>query len=208
MQGRKALPNSMKDPFYSERAKFIEERRRKHLEYYSSQADKNASKYREYLNSQQSQQSDTESRRYEPPAPKASKPASKRDTQQFLQKESILNLLTKNLASNPIYEEDEDQYVNNNTTNKNNGRREDPQDLNEANNTNKNTNYLSKSNSSSIEDLLLSNRGYVPFMRTNDLLDPVHAGSPVPSSRESSAVKKSREKARQVRRVNISRCGD
>ena len=43
-----------------------------------------------------------------------------------------------------------------------------------------------------------SNMGFVPFLRTDEFLDPAHATSPVPPSRESTATKRDRDRARQV----------
>jgi hypothetical protein len=192
MVGRKALPNSMKDPFYSERAKFIEERKRKRQEYFNSvkikpkqsnDASNLVSNHNHYQQQPKPVNSSSSSRRT------ASVDHSSTNNQSFQQKESVMKLISKNLASNPIYEEDEDLYINKNVDNseeagKNEGLRNK---INENN-----------SNSSSIEDLFVANRGYVPFMRTNEILDPVHAASPIPPSRETSAIKKGREKARQV----------
>lgn len=204
MKGRKNVPNSMKDPFYNERAKFIEERRQKRLEFYQGQAEKNGQKYNEFVQrkqnqnqnqNQRAQQHDdnfsTDDYRDDYRTNRNSVMSSMSNTSNAnsnqvdyrksnlgnnnKQTESILNLLTKNLASNPIYEEDEDLYLNN--QNKNVHKRQ-------VNNSNLDDGY--------------SNRGFVPFLRTNEVLDPVHAGSPIPPSRESTAVKRDREKARQV----------
>jgi hypothetical protein len=87
--------------------------------------------------------------------------------------------LTKNLAKNTIYEEDENLHESNNNTTQR-----------QINQLNLNLNTANQS----LNDL----NGFVPFMRTNEFLNPAHAGSPVPPSRESSAVKKERERARQV----------
>lgn len=217
-QGRRALPNSMKDPFYAERAKFVEERRRKRLEYFNSISNQPnlAARTRGgggQMASQQSQRSDDSmmtattntttmmrkpntfeaKRQMQASSGTTTTKNSHENNYSAQQKESIMKLLTKNLAANPIMEEDEDLYINNNNNNRNTrGNDEDENTRNER------PTNLNKSNSSSIEDMLMSNRGYVPFLRTNEILDPVHAGSPVPPSRESSAIKKGRDRARQV----------
>ena len=95
-----------------------------------------------------------------------------------------------------IYEEDEDLYVNRNNLKH--------QNQNQNQNQNQKGSikgfqppkrmYLEEDVSGSV-----NNGGFVPFMRTNEFLDPAHAASPVPPSRESSAVKRDREKARQVK---------
>ena len=95
--------------------------------------------------------------------------------------ESIMNLLNRNVAKNTIYEEDEDQYLR---SNRNNGRH----------------GMKTSGRSSPGFDDLGSPTGFVPFLRTHEVLDPAHSDSPVPPSRESSAVKRSRDKARQVSR--------
>jgi len=104
--------------------------------------------------------------------------------------ESVLNLLTKNLAANTIYEEDEDRYSSHH----------DPylQNKNLFNGGNNNNNRLLTNRSNSSRDDIEYKNGFVPFMRTNEFLDPVHATSPIPPSRETSAIKRDREKARQV----------
>ena len=234
LAGRKAVPNSQKDPFYNERAKFVEERRQRRLEYYQNLAKKNSDKYNDYVQKQQKQQqrnnnndddfsndgtaSRTASRRQSTASSMSiasnhtysndSKNNSHHNTSNGggplkPQQESIFNLLGKNLAANTIYEEDEDSYANPHRQLQNNGKKASittsqqnhhptpqmPQQQQQLFQSPKNVN-------SSLDDY--SNIGFVPFMRTNEFLDPTHAGSPVPPSRESSAVKENREKARQV----------
>lgn len=190
MVGRKALPNTMKDPFYSERAKFIEERKRKRQEYFNSLHLKNTknSDGTNIIDNKKHINNGSKDRR----SITDLNLNSSIKNQPFQPKESIMKLITKNLASNPIYEEEEDNFINNNVENpEGNAKNEINENINLSN--------VYNSNSSSLEDLLLSNRGYVPFMRTNEILDPVHAASPIPPSRESSAIKRSRDKARKVR---------
>lgn len=211
MAGRKAIPNSMKDPFYQERAKFIEERRKKRQEYLTqpiakkTAAAKGNSRDTSDRDSYMSRHADTVSEsnynddnatnnyrpKYgsRPPGEPQYQKQQQQHHQQQQPSESIMNLLTKNLAANPIYEEDEDKYLTTRNTNVNT-----EANLNYSNN---NNNNLKSGSNSSLEELH-SGRGFVPFMRTNEILDPVHAGSPVPPSRESSAIKRNREKARQV----------
>lgn len=182
-QGKKAVPNSMKDPHYKERVKSIEERRRKKMEYFQNQAEKNNEKYREYKQQRNYETYEEQSNVGDYPYNnnnnnnRINNNSSMSQTSSSKQphQESILNLLTKNLASNPIYEEDEDMYLKNNN--------------------NKPSYAGARGSNSSLSEL---NSGFVPFMRTNEVLDPVHAGSPVPPSRETSAIKRDREKARQV----------
>jgi hypothetical protein len=192
LQGKKAMPNSMKDPHYSERAKLIEERRKRHTEHFQGLVEKNSQKYNDFVQDHMSNHNNDyddnddfgmSNNKNRNNSISSMSSASDRMIEQKqvgpnangLNKgqESILNLLTKNLASNTIYEEDEDLY---------------------------NSRQKKKSNKilSNLDDGDNSNFGFVPFMRTNEFLDPVHAASPVPPSRESSAVKREREKARQV----------
>ena len=115
------------------------------------------------------------------------------------QQESIFNLLGKNLAANTIYEEDEDQTNHHRQQNQrnqaNNFNQNEPTQRNQSQVSNHQQQH-NKNVNSGLEDF--SDTGFVPFMRTNEFLDPTHAGSPIPPSRESSAVKENREKARQV----------
>ena len=191
LQGKKAMPNSMKDPHYSERAKLIEERRKRHTEHFQGLVEKNSQKYNDFVQNHMSNNNDYDdnddfgmtNNKNRNNSISSMSSASNNDREQKIVgsgsnankgQESILNLLTKNLAANTIYEEDEDLY---------NSRQK-----------NKTNRILSN-----LDDGDNSNFGFVPFMRTNEFLDPAHAASPVPPSRESSAVKKEREKARQVK---------
>ena len=237
LAGRKAIPNSQKDPFYNERAKFIEERRQKRLEYYQNLAKKNSEKFEDYMQKQQkgqrtndddfsndgsmSRNDQTASRRQSTASSMSfasnqtysNNSTSNHNTNSNnigaskTQQESIFNLLGKNLAANTIYEEEEETHPNQHRqTNQKHQINNYNQSSNEAINTVRsqaqsqhhfNQPQLKNVNStSSLDDYL--NNGFVPFMRTNEFLDPTHAGSPIPPSRESSAVKENREKARQV----------
>jgi hypothetical protein len=207
-EGKVAKTNSMKDPFYQERLRFMEERKKKRFDQpqYPNNAnyreadnsrqnqkkqslDNNYQNYDSYMNDDFNNDYSNRTRVLEPSGRQSSSStisnmsSHSQVNNQGKQPESIMNLLTKNLASNTIYEEDEDMYLNN-------------QKSNHKNHTSHNR--LSNNQlSSSYEDLNHQN-GFVPFMRTNEFLDPTHAGSPVPPSRESSAIKRDREKARQV----------
>ncbi|CAF0907856.1 unnamed protein product [Brachionus calyciflorus] len=194
LKGRKVIKNSEKDPFYHERAQKAEERKRQRLEYYQNLSQKNGQKYKEFTERKQQQNEPMRKDSYEDhlrdnrtsvvsSMSNASTQYDDRKPPRFAsnsnkqQTESIMNLLTKNLASNPIYEEDEDMFLKE---------------------TKPKGNYDLQLKNSSFSSFGDSNRGFVPFMRTNEVLDPVHAGSPVPPSRESSAIKRDREKARQA----------
>jgi hypothetical protein len=229
LAGRKAVPNSQKDPFYHERAKFIEERRQRRLEYYQNLAKKNGEKYNEYMQKQQKGQrsnNDDDFTNDESMTSRNDQTASRRQStassmsissnQTYQndfknnsnnsgpskpQQESIFNLLGKNLAANTIYEEDEENQTNHHRQN---------YQKHQATNFNSNVNEPTQRNQSQVSNQQnhiknvnsrlddYSDTGFVPFMRTNEFLDPTHAGSPIPPSRESSAVKENREKARQV----------
>jgi hypothetical protein len=220
LAAKKAMKNSEKDPFYHERAKFVEERRQKRLEYYQSLTKKNSDKYNEYVEKNkrmqagQSNDDDTSStvdgtfsrndNRRESTASSMSIASNQtysnnnnnNNISSFSkpQQESIFNLLGKNLAANTIYEEDEvsgDVYA------------KPPHHLQSNNNYNQShrSQHVAaaaapKNVNSSFDDY--NNSGFVPFMRTNEFLDPTHAESPIPPSRESSAIKQNRDKARQV----------
>lgn len=188
------MKNSEKDPFYQERAQKAEERKLQRLEYYRNFPQRNTQRFKEVDKKQSEERRDffqeedlrennrgsvvssmsNASTQFDRPLNDDRKPP--KFVPNKPQTESILNLLTKNLAANPIYEEDEDMFLNNR---------------------NANDNYDLKLNNNSYSSFG-ENRGFVPFMRTNEVLDPVHAGSPVPPSRETSAAKRDREKARQV----------
>jgi len=106
------------------------------------------------------------------------------------QGESILNLLTKkNLSNNVIYEDDEDRYLRP-VDNSERGRNQGQMGVSRFSRTER--------EDMRVEDMGGSPMGFVPFMRTDEFLDPAHAASPVPPSRESSAIKQDREKARQA----------
>ena len=231
MEGKTAVPNSQKDPFYNERAKFVEERRRRQLEHQQGLVEKTNEKYNEFMSRQHknselnedsfSNDSSSMSRggnrgNRDEVGRRQSTSSSMSNTSTYTsnndyrsgnkpqQGESILNLLNKNLANNTIYEEDEDQFAANPNMNRYTHRgnaggghlvpQQSNRQVSEPQKTNKNSN----SNNSSLDEAAFGQNGFVPFMRTNEFLDPKHAGSPVPPSRESSAVKRDREKARQV----------
>jgi hypothetical protein len=206
-EGKVAKTNSMKDPFYQERLRFMEERKKKRFEQqqhpnnFNSRETENLREmskkqsfdngyqnYDSYMNDDLNNEYSNRTRLVEPSGRQSSSStisnmsSHSQLNNQGKPTESIMNLLTKNLATNTIYEEDEDMYLNNQKSNKNHP-----------------SNHRSTNNqlSSSYEDMNHQN-GFVPFMRTNEFLDPTHAGSPVPPSRESSAIKRDREKARQV----------
>lgn len=95
-----------------------------------------------------------------------------------------MNLLNKNLTKNVIYEDDEDKYLK--------PSRNQNRELNDHLRSSRDQNDMR------VEDLGGSPLGFVPFMRTDEFLDPAHAGSPIPPSRESSAIKQERDKARKA----------
>ncbi|RNA02956.1 hypothetical protein BpHYR1_045010 [Brachionus plicatilis] len=186
LKGKKAVSNSQKDPFYFKRAQQAEERKIKRMEYYKnfSQREKNRSKEQnENFSSYRSDRTNEENFNLALDNEDDNVQLMSRNSDNKVQTESIMNLLGKNLAKTPIYEEDEDLYLH--------------------------QNYPSKIADLNIKDPSFfngeenSSRGFVPFMRTNEILDPVHAGSPVPPSRESSAVKRDRERARQMCKIEI-----
>jgi hypothetical protein len=201
LKGRKAVKNSEKDPFYYERAQKAEERKLQRLDYYKNLSQRNSQRFKEFNEKKLEQREPERKESYQEDdlrfdnrgnvsaMSNASTQVDDRKPPKFVQNskpqtESIMNLLTKNLAANPIYEEDEDMFLNKEAK--------------------PNENYdlqLRNGSLSSFGDN--SNRGFVPFMRTNEVLDPVHAGSPVPPSRESSAIKQNRDKARQVNKISI-----
>lgn len=224
MEGKTAIPNSQKDPFYNERAKFIEERRRRQLEHQQGLVEKTNEKYNEFMSRQHKNELNEDSFSNDSSSMsrggnrgirdeigrRQSSSSSMSNTSTYTsnndyrsgnkpqQGESILNLLNKNLATNTIYEEDEDQFATNQNVNRytNRGNINLPQQTHRQVSDQQKSNKNSNSNNSSLD--LDGQNGFVPFMRTNEFLDPKHAGSPVPPSRESSAVKRDREKARQV----------
>lgn len=115
------------------------------------------------------------------------------------QNESIMNLLTKNLANKKsiIYEDDEDRYLKpapNSHRQLQNLKEPPKQAYTEPPQSQR---FLSNDNDMRLEDIG-SPLGFVPFMRTDEFLNPAHAASPIPPSREASAVKNEREKARNV----------
>lgn len=182
-KGKKVhISNSQKDPFYFKRAQEAEERKLKRIEYYKNFNIRERNKIKENnennIKSYRSDQSNVENFNQALETPHHNLHLNLKKKENKLQNESIMNLLNKNLSKDPIYEQDEDLYLNNN--------------------------YSSNIVNLNIKDQDLMNadenysHGYVPFMRTNEILDPIHACSPVPPSRESSAIKRDREKARQV----------
>ena len=191
LQGRKAISNSQKDPFYSEK----KERQLKRLEQKQNIVDKNNSKFKEYISYQEESnqnRNQNDDYNYQNNASSRNSPSSmsnqpitnsRKQSNNFEKNkqqnnESVLGLLNKNLATNTIYEEDEDKA--NQFYKPKQNRQED------------NKSNMINSARSDFEN------GFVPFMRTNEFLDPVHATSPIPPSRETSAIKRDREKARQV----------
>jgi hypothetical protein len=207
LEGRVAVPNSMKDPFYNERKAFIEERKRRQLEQFkrlSSDGEQpkysieNEKQQRQHLNQSSRNEAANEqlstSNRFSSISSTSmtnkhmNLQTTNKPYQQQHQQESIMNLLTRNLANNPIYEEEEDAYLNAQRKLKHST---------QANKQQQQAKVLANLHSSSMEDLSIKN-GFVPFMRTDEFLNPAHATSPVPPSRESSAIKREREKARQV----------
>lgn len=179
-KGKKAISNSQKDPFYFERAKKAEERKIQRMKYYKNfnQREKIESKEKkDHFQNNGPDRLNEENLTVQLENMDENFVLNDTKNQNRMQNESILNLLSKNLANNPIYEEDEDLYLNDH-------------------------HRINKSDSKVIDNFYNnednSNYGFIPFMRTHEILDPIHAGSPVPPSRESSATKRDREKARQV----------
>ena len=205
------ISNSQKDPFYQERKALAEERKQKRLELQQALVEKNNQKYNEYM---QKKEEDTYeySNRNQHRQSNASSSLSNMSNYNYHnnnnnnnnfedtkvgvkpQNESIMNLLTKNLSKNIIYEDDEDKYLKA-APQMDSQRNRKPQQPNKYDS----QMMMSNRNESSlrIEDVG-SPVGFVPFMRTNEFLDPAHAASPIPPSRESSAIKHDREKARKV----------
>jgi hypothetical protein len=106
--------------------------------------------------------------------------------------ESIMNLLNNhNLRNKPIYEDDFNDYEDDNDDGYGNHRRT-------KTNTQRRLKSQSKRNIDFDPSGKNSNMGFVPFLRTDEFLDPAHATSPVPPSRESTATKRDRDRARQV----------
>jgi hypothetical protein len=208
LEERKYKSNSMKDPFYAERTKIIEDRRQRQREAFSRQ--NNGTSNNNGDNSNNNRQNGQ--RATSPTMSVMSMSTRSEFTNNNNQKknssggggggESILNLLTKNLAKNTIYEEDEDRSMmdlpppaqdNHNRTHHNRNQQQQQQLLlsnRSDNNNNNNPNFNFELNPNDF--------GFVPFLRTNEFLNPAHAGSPVPPSRENSAQKRERERARQV----------
>ena len=210
------ISNSQKDPFYQERKALADERKQKRLELQQALVEKNNQKYNEYMQKKEEDSYDSYANRNQHRQSIASSSLSNmsnynsnnyntnnnnnnnfEDTKVGVkpQNESIMNLLTKNLSKNIIYEDDEDKYL----------KAPPPMDSQRNRKTHQPNKYdsqmmmMSNRNESSlrIEDVG-SPVGFVPFMRTNEFLDPAHAASPIPPSRESSAIKHDREKARKV----------
>ncbi len=200
------MSNSEKDPFYHEKKALIEERRRKRADLHQAMVEKNNKKYQEFLlnskkdhDEKKRQQNNISNADYLQRSGQhrqsiASSSHSTIDNYEDTrnskpsQGESILNLLTKkNLSNNVIYEDDEDTYLR------------PAQSINQGGR-NLGASRFSRNERDDlrVEDMGGSPMGFVPFMRTDEFLDPAHAGSPVPPSRESSAMKQDREKARQA----------
>ena len=218
------LSNSEKDPHYAERKLIAEERKQKRLEQHQIMVEKNNKKYQEFMekkdeetqkkneanrpsHQQQSEFTDRLSNQRQSISsnstlsnyhPNSNYEDSKKGTKP--QTESIMNLLTKNLANKNsiIYEDDEDRYLKPapNSHRQLQHIKEPPkQTYNEQPQSQR---FLSNENDLRLEDIGGSPLGFVPFMRTDEFLNPAHAASPIPPSREASAVKNEREKARNV----------
>ena len=212
------ISNSQKDPFYNEKKALIEERKQKRLEQHQAMVEKNNQKYQEFVqkkkesenkrkppvlkkqNNENSNQTELNQRRQSIASSSMSTVSSypyqlnnedMKIGQQKPQGESIMNLLTKNISNNVIYEDDEDRYLKPREPQRNiNKQSYDFEPVATA--------RFSRNDHDLRVDDMGSPVGFVPFMRTNEFLDPAHAGSPVPPSRESSAVKQDREKARRA----------
>lgn len=208
MEGRKFVPNSVKDPFYNERAKLLEERRKRRAEYfakYNNGQGKNDSSRSQMNTSKTDGGRASVSSMYSMSSSNAQSDfinggGSKKSNGGG--GESMLNLLTKNLARNTIYEEDENEGMNHHHhhQNQNHGQAFLTQQAPIRNPPPPPQQHQQPMSSNRSE--LENEFGFVPFMRTNEFLNPAHAGSPIPPSRESSAVKREREKARQVKSIN------
>lgn len=214
LNGQKPVKNSEKDPFFKER-------QLKKVELKQQIVEKNAQKFNEYVTSKRvppapsSLQDDSERDRNfsdeastyhyndassrnspmsNPPSMQNNRkssinsyvPETNTNKARSQNQENVMALLNKNLGKSVIYEEDEDrnsinqEFFNNNIVSYNN---------------NNKSNGLKPAKLSDSREL---ENGFVPFMRTNEFLDPAHATSPIPPSRETSAIKRDREKARQV----------
>jgi len=205
LEGRNFKKNSEKDPFYTERKAFNEERKR--LE---QKQEKNNQKFKDYIHQHQDQldhQDNYSNENYDNQSndfnqhqnvTTTNRSTTNRNSLSTLtndnylnnnesnntkKNESVLSLINKkNFATNTIYEDEEDRYSYKQT----------------PKNSVPNGKLLTNRSNSSRDDSDFNKNGFVPFMRTNEFLDPVHAKSPIPPSRESSAIKRDREKARQV----------
>lgn len=189
-QNKKAVPNSEKDPFFKERQTLKEQRRHEQLEQLKALIEASNRKTQRNHNSDHSSpdndanseingQNDTR-RTYQQQSRNSQMNSNRSsDTKQ----ESIMNLLNnRNLATKTIYEEEDDNdELNDRNRHKTTNTQRRLMRHGSDENTGKN-----------------SNMGFVPFMRTDEFLDPAHATSPCPPSRESTATRRDREKARQV----------
>ena len=222
------ISNTEKDPHYAEKKALIEERKQKRLEFHQALVEKNNQKLQEFLkqkeetkpkrpqapheskNLQHNHSVDSESMQQRRtsiasssmstvdnyhPASVYEEPQRPRHSSSQQNGESIMNLLNKNLKNNTIYEDEEDRSVSHGPTNDYRGTQNHKQirDFDQA----PASRYSRADNDMRIEDIG-SPLGFVPFMRTDEFLDPAHAASPIPPSRETSAIKQEREKARSV----------
>ena len=185
------MPNSQKDPFFKERQMLNEERRKLQIEQLKALIEANnqkGSKQRpksvDELDDDDINNIEIEPRKMESRNTQAASDRyhSNKSSNNATKQESIMNLLQNhNLRNKPIYEEEDEDDHRYNRTKTNTQRRLKQSRQQDDYNTGKN-----------------SNMGFVPFMRTDEFLDPAHATSPCPPSRESTATKRDRDKARQV----------
>jgi hypothetical protein len=197
LEGKKMVPNSQKDPFHKERQNIADERRQLQIDQLKALIELNNQKSQKRYSPMDGDDDDVDDENEEvinvrKHALSQSRQAPERRQQQQQQssssntkQESIMNLLNnRNLRNKPIYEEDNDN---------------DNDDLYNKNRAKTNTQRRLKQSRQNDDDSgKNSNMGFVPFMRTDEFLDPAHAASPVPASRESTATNRNREKARQV----------
>jgi hypothetical protein len=186
------IKNSEKDPFYRERLAYQEEKRNEQMNQLKALIEQNnakitASASQASKEQYQHQNDDDSMDHFElPPQIQRQTQMSNRSvntTRQENKGESILNLIPRhgaNRAIKTLYEVDEDEL----------------NDIKEKGVLRHNQQRISYSNERDSDSSL----SFVPFMRTNEFLNPAHAASPVPPSRESTATKQERDKARQVKR--------
>jgi hypothetical protein len=175
LEGKKAVPNSKKDPFVAEKQMQARERQKNQLDYLKKTVEAN--------NRKQTQQTTAKDMDLNIEYADGNNKANDRTTKSNknkAQEETIFNLLN-NLKQNQ-------QQVGNEDVD------EDDQSTHFAASTNTQR-RLRQSN-----DTFKS--GFVPFTRTDEVLNPAHATSPCPPSRESTATKFNRDKARKVRLFN------